>query len=65
VALICGVLTVTVTYFLNEAGVIDLMPLLYGAVGFLTTLGTGGVLGFWLRASDENVRGLTIWTQKK
>ena len=65
VALICGVLTVTVTYFLNEAGVIDLMPLLYGAVGFLTTLGTGVVLGFWLRASDENVRGLTIWTQKK
>ena len=64
-ALICGVLTVTVTYFLKEAGVIDLMPLLYGAVGFLTTLGTGVVLGFWLRASDENVRGLTIWTQKK
>jgi Na+/proline symporter len=65
VALISGVLTVTVTYFLNEAGVIDLMPLLYGAVGFLTTLGTGVVLGFWLRASDEDVSGLTIWTQKK
>ncbi|MDG1363780.1 MAG: sodium/solute symporter [Akkermansiaceae bacterium] len=65
VALICGVLTVTVTYFLNEAGVIDLMPLLYGAVGFLTTSVTGVVLGFWLRASDEDVRGLTIWTQKK
>ncbi len=65
VALISGVLTVTVTYFLNEAGVINLMPLLYGAVGFLTTLGTGLVLGFWLRASDEDVRGLTIWTQKK
>ena len=65
VALLSGVLTVTVTYFLNEAGVINLMPLLYGAVGFLTTLGTGLVLGFWLRASDEDVRGLTIWTQKK
>ncbi len=65
VALISGVLTVTVTYFLNEAGVIDLMPLLYGAVGFLTTFVTGVVLGFWLRANDEDVRDLTIWTQKK
>lgn len=65
VALISGVLTVTVTYFLNETGVIDMMPLLYGAVGFLTTFVTGVVLGFWLRANDEDVRDLTIWTQKK
>jgi len=41
------------------------MPLLYGAVGFLTTFVTGVVLGFWLRANDEDVRDLTIWTQKK
>ncbi len=65
VALISGVLTVTVTYFLNEAGVIDLMPLLYGAVGFLTTLVMGVVLGFVWRASTEEVAGLTIWTLKK
>lgn len=65
VALISGVLTVTVTYFLNEAGVIDLMPLLYGAVGFLTTLVMGVVLGFVWPASKEEVAGLTIWTLKK
>eukprot|EP00095_Tigriopus_kingsejongensis_P002071 maker-scaffold5675_size4424-snap-gene-0.3 protein:Tk02071 transcript:maker-scaffold5675_size4424-snap-gene-0.3-mRNA-1 annotation:"sss sodium solute transporter superfamily protein" len=38
VALLSGVVTVVAVYFLNEAGMIDLMPLLYGAVGFLTTL---------------------------
>jgi len=41
------------------------MPLLYGAVGFLTTLVTGIVLGIVLRATDEEVAGLTIWTQRK
>ncbi|MEN8773556.1 MAG: sodium/solute symporter [Akkermansiaceae bacterium] len=64
-ALVFGVLTVTATYFLNEVGVIDLMPLLYGAVGFLTTLVSGILLGIVLRANDEEVKGLTIWTQKK
>ena len=52
-------------YLMNEAGVIDLMPLLYGAVGFLTTLVVGILLGFVFRARDEEVAGLTIWTQKK
>ena len=64
-ALISGVASVVTVYFLNEAGVVDLMPLLYGAVGFLTTLVAGIVLGFVLRATDEEVAGLTIWTQKK
>jgi hypothetical protein len=45
--------------------VIDLMPLLYGAVGFLTTLVVGVVLGFVWPASKEEVAGLTIWTLKK
>jgi SSS family solute:Na+ symporter len=64
-ALISGVVIVVTVYFLNEAGVIDLMPLLYGAVGFLTTLVVGVVLGFVWRASKEEVEGLTIWTLKK
>ncbi|MCH1510439.1 MAG: sodium/solute symporter [Akkermansiaceae bacterium] len=64
-ALVFGVITVTVTYFLNEAGIIDLIPLLYGAIGFLSTLGSGLVLGFVLRATDEEVAGVTIWTQNK
>ncbi len=64
-ALISGVVIVVTVYFLNEAGVIDLMPLLYGAVGFLTTLVVGVVLGFVWRASKEEVEGLTIWTLKE
>jgi len=64
-ALISGVASVVTVYFLNEVGVVDIMPLLYGAVGFLTTLVAGIVLGFVLRATDEEVAGLTIWTQKK
>lgn len=64
-ALLSGVLTVIVVYFLNEFGVIDLMPLLYGAVGFLTTLLVGFLLGFVMRARDQELVGLTIWTQKK
>ncbi len=64
-ALIFGVVTVLSVYLMNEAGVIDLMPLLYGAVGFFSTLLAGIVLGFILRATDEEVAGLTIWTQKK
>ena len=63
-ALISGVASVVTVYFLNEAGVVNIMPLLYGAVGLLTTLVTGIVLGFVLRATDEEVAGLTIWTQK-
>ncbi|MGJ8696911.1 MAG: sodium:solute symporter family transporter [Verrucomicrobiaceae bacterium] len=64
-ALIFGVVSVISVYFMNEAGVIDLMPLLYGAVGFFSTLLMGVILGFFLRATDEEVAGLTIWTQKK
>ncbi len=64
-ALVCGVFTVTGTYLLNGAGLIDLMPLLYGAVGFLTTLVSGILFGFVLGAKDEELAGLTIWTQKK
>ena len=64
-ALISGVASVVTVYFLNEVGVVDIMPLLYGAVGFLMTLVAGIVLGFVLRATDEEVAGLTIWTQKK
>ncbi|MGC6564059.1 MAG: sodium:solute symporter family transporter, partial [Akkermansiaceae bacterium] len=40
-ALICGVASVVTAYLLNEAGVIDLMPLLYGAVGFVSTIVAG------------------------
>ena len=64
-ALIAGVVTVIGVYLMNEAGIIDLMPLLYGAVGFLTTLVVGIVLGVFLRATEEEVNGLTIWTQSK
>ncbi len=64
-ALILGVVAVLSAYLMNEAGIIDLMPLLYGAVGFFSTLLTGIVLGFVLRATNEEVAGLTIWTQKK
>lgn len=64
-ALLSGVVTVIVVYFLNKIGVIDLMPLLYGAVGFLTTLVVGILLGFVMRAREEELAGLTIWTQKK
>ncbi|MCH1507867.1 MAG: sodium/solute symporter, partial [Akkermansiaceae bacterium] len=64
-ALISGVVSVVTVFFLNEASVVDIMPLLYGAVGFLTTLVTGIVLGIVLRATDEEVAGLTIWTQRK
>ncbi|MGC6565444.1 MAG: sodium:solute symporter family transporter, partial [Akkermansiaceae bacterium] len=64
-ALICGVASVVTAYLLNEAGVIDLMPLLYGAVGFVSTIVAGVLLGFVMGASDEEVEGLTIWTQKK
>ena len=65
IALIGGVVSVVTVYFLNEAGVIDLMPLLYGAVGFVMTLVVGVVLGFVMRAGDDEVAGLTVWTQKK
>lgn len=64
-ALLAGVVTVVVVYLLNEAGMIDLMPLLYGAIGFLTTLSTGVILGLFMRATDAEVEGLTIWTQRK
>ena len=64
-ALIFGVVAVVSVYLMNEAGVIDLMPLLYGAVGFFSTLLMGIVLGFFLCATDDEVAGLTIWTQKK
>jgi len=64
-ALISGVVGVVTVHFLNEAGVIDLMPLLYGAVGFLTTIVVGVILGFVFRATGDEVAGLTIWTQKK
>lgn len=65
IALLSGVVTVVTVSLLNEAGVIDLMPLLYGAVGFLTTLVLGVLMGFVMKASDAEVEGLTIWTQKK
>jgi SSS family transporter len=64
-ALVCGVVTVVTVYFLNEAGVIDLMPLLYGAVGFFATLLSGLILGMVMRSTDEEVAGLTVWTLKK
>lgn len=65
IALIAGVVTVISVYLMNEAGVIDLMPLLYGAVGFFSTLIAGIVLGFVMRATDDEVSDLTIWTQRK
>jgi len=64
-ALLSGVGTVIVVYFLNEASVIDVMPLLYGAVGFVMTLVVGILLGTVLRAREDDLVGLTIWTQKK
>ncbi|MFT6180344.1 MAG: SSS family solute:Na+ symporter [Paracoccaceae bacterium] len=65
VALLSGVVTVIAVSLLNEAGVIDLMPLLYGAVGFLSTFVVGILLGFVMRAREEDLAGLTIWTPKK
>jgi hypothetical protein len=40
------------------------MPLLYGAVGFLSTLILGLIVGIVFKAADDEVDGLTIWTQK-
>lgn len=64
-ALIGGVVMVTAVHFLNEFGITDVMPLLYGAVGFLSTLILGLILGIVFKAADNEVDGLTIWTQKK
>lgn len=64
-AVVAGVLAVVATSVANEAGVIDVMPLLYGAIGFFTTLACGCLLGLVMRAKEGAVAGLTIWTQEK
>lgn len=64
-ALVAGVMAVVGTSVANEAGIIDVMPLLYGAIGFFTTLATGWLLGWVMPAHDQQVAGLTIWTQEK
>ena len=64
-ALVAGVLAVVVTSVANEAGIIDVMPLLYGAIGFFTTFATGWLLGWAMPTHDQQVAGLTIWTQEK
>lgn len=64
-AMVAGVLAVVGVYGANELGVIDLWPLLYGAVGFLTTLVAGVLLGLVFRGKSEQVNGLTVWTQER
>ena len=64
-AMVAGVVSVIGVYAANEVGAIDLWPLLYGAIGFLTTLAVGLLLGFFSNAQSEKVNGLTIWSQKK
>ena len=63
-AMVAGVFSVICVYVANELGVIDLWPLLYGAVGFLATVVAGLLLGLVFRAREEQVDGLTIWSQK-
>lgn len=64
-ALVFGVVLVLGVHFLNQTGHIDLMPLLYGFVGFMGTFIAGLVLALFLPASAEEVDGLTIFTIKK
>ena len=64
-ALLVGVCSVIGAFLMNEMGMIDLLPLLYGAVGFLVTFLTGLVLGRFFRVNKGELRGLTIWTQEK
>ena len=64
-ALLVGVCSVIGAFLMNEMGIIDLLPLLYGAVGFLVTFLTGLVLGRFFRVNKGELRGLTIWTQEK
>ena len=64
-ALLVGVCSVIGAFLMNEMGMIDLLPLLYGAVGFLVTFLTGIGLGRFFRVNEGELHGLTIWTQEK
>ncbi|MFC4995577.1 sodium:solute symporter family transporter [Rubritalea tangerina] len=61
VALLIGVCTVVSIHVIG----FDVMPLLYGFIGFFSTLIAGVILGFVLPARGDEVEGLTIFTQKK
>jgi len=59
--LICGVITVVTVHFMK----LDVMPLLYGCFGFMSTFIMGSILGLVFPAKKEEVDGLTLFTQKK
>lgn len=60
IALLSGVGTVISVHLLQ----LDIMPLLYGCIGFMTTLIGGSLLGLILPAKPESVAGLSLFTQK-
>lgn len=60
-ALLCGVATVVSVHLLQ----LDVMPLLYGFIGFMTTFLSGSLIGLLLPAKAEEVEGLSIFTQRK
>lgn len=64
-ALLIGVVSVVTIHLMNQSGVIDIMPLLYGFCGFFATLLAGVILGLAMPSRPEEVNGLTIYTQKK
>lgn len=64
-AFVFGVVAVLLVYFLNQSGRIDLMPLLYGFVGFMSTFLAGLILGVFLPAESKEIADLTIFTVKK
>jgi SSS family transporter len=61
IALLCGVATVVSVHLLQ----LDVMPLLYGFIGFTSTFFVGVVLGVIFPAKPGEVNGLTIFTQGK
>ncbi|NWK54754.1 sodium/solute symporter [Verrucomicrobiaceae bacterium N1E253] len=65
IGLLCGVVTVVTVHILNETKIIDVMPLLYGFIGFTSTFIAGALLGCFMPAKAEEVNGLTLLTQKK
>ena len=60
-ALMVGVLSVVSIHLAS----LDVMPLLYGFIGFFSTFIAGIILGFIFPSTSEEVDGLTLFTQKK
>ncbi len=64
-ALVFGVISVFTVYFLNQAGLIDLMPLLYAFIGFTSTFIAGLVLGLFMPSKPSEIANSTIFSSKK